>query len=198
MSGSARLRETIAVAGPPLAAAVLGNAFIGKDSMRWFRGLRAPRMQLPMSAFGVVGAAYYVELGIVLLRAHRNDDRRVRRLALLVLAGNELWNVAFFGGRSPRNGFLGILVFLGPLVWLQKAVTDDRPSLVALTPYTFWVIGYDVPWTYRLWRLNRARDVAGPRLRAPSYIATSVRSSGGTSSRRKAAPGSATFPFWRW
>jgi translocator protein len=155
MGGSARLRAAILVAGPPLAAAVLGNAFIGKESMRWFRGLRAPRMQIPMPAFGVVGATYYVQLGTVLYRADRNDDLLVRRLALLVLAGNELWNVAFFGRRSPRSGFLGVLVFLGPLLALQKAVTSDRPSLVALTPYTLWVIGYDVPWTYRLWQLNR-------------------------------------------
>lgn len=155
MSRSGRLKGAIAVAGPPLAAAVVGNAFIGKDSMRWFRGLRAPRMQLPMPAFGVVGATYYVELGIVLHRAHRNDDRSVRRRALLVLAGNELWNAAFFGRRSPRNGFVGIVAFLGPLLALQRAVSSDRPSLVALTPYTLWVIGYDVPWTYRLWQLNR-------------------------------------------
>jgi len=72
-----------------------------------------------------------------------------------VLVGNELWNVAFFGRRSPGNGFLGVLLFLGPLLSLQKAVSDDRPSVVALTPYTVWVIGYDLPWVYRLWRLNQ-------------------------------------------
>lgn len=144
------------MAGPPLAAAVLGNAFIGKDSMRWFRELRAPRMQLPMPAFGAVGATYYLQIGTVLYRAHRNGDQRVRRLALLVLAGNELWNVAFFGRRSPRNGFVGILVFLGPLLALQKAVSSDPPSIAALAPYTIWVIGYDVPWTYQLWQLNRS------------------------------------------
>lgn len=143
------------MAGPPVAAAVLGNAFIGKDSMRWFRGLRAPRMQVPMAGFGAVGATYYLQLGFVLHRADLNDDQRVRRLALLVLAGNELWNVAFFGRRSPRNGFVGILAFLVPLLALQKAVAADRPSVIALTPYTLWVVGYDVPWTCRLWQLNR-------------------------------------------
>jgi translocator protein len=119
---------------------VLGNAFIGRDAMRWFQGLRAPRLQLPMAAFGVVGAAYYAQLGVVLYRAYRNDDRHVRRRALVVLVGNELWNVAFFGRRSPGNGFLGVLLFLGPLLSLQKAVADDRASVVALTPYTLWVI----------------------------------------------------------
>jgi tryptophan-rich sensory protein len=78
----------------------------------------------------------------------------VRNRALLVLAGNELWNAVFFGRRSSRAGFLGVLAFLGPLLALQKSVASDRPSLIALTPYTLWVIGYDVPWTYRLWRLN--------------------------------------------
>jgi hypothetical protein len=42
------MKVAASVAGPPVAAAVLGNAFIGMDSMRWFRELRAPRLQLPM------------------------------------------------------------------------------------------------------------------------------------------------------
>ena len=98
--------------------------------MRWFQGLRAPRLQLPMAAFGVVGVTYYAQLGVVLYRAYRNNDRHVRRRALMVLVGNELWNVAFFGRCSPGNGLLGVLLLI-------------------------WVIGYDVPWIYRLWRLNQ-------------------------------------------
>jgi len=30
---------------------------------------------------------------------------------MVVLAGNELWNVGFFARRSIRAGFLGILAF---------------------------------------------------------------------------------------
>jgi tryptophan-rich sensory protein len=111
-------------------------------------------MQLPLPAFLLVGAVYYVQLGWVLLRARLTGDRGVRNRALVVLAGNELWNAVFFGRRSPRNGFLGVLVFLWPLLALQKSVASDPPALIVLTPYTLWVIGYDVPWTYRLWRLN--------------------------------------------
>jgi translocator protein len=107
---------------PALIGPRRGNAFIGRDSMRWFQELRAPRLQLPMAAFGVVGVAYYAQLGVVLYRAYRRDNRHVRHRALMVLVGNELWNVAFFGRRSPRNGFLGVLLFLGPLLSLQKAV----------------------------------------------------------------------------
>jgi benzodiazapine receptor len=57
----------------------------------------------------------------------------MRNRAFAVLAGNELWNAAFFGRRSPRAGFLGILAFLGPLLALQKSVASDPPSLIALT-----------------------------------------------------------------
>ena len=39
-----------------------------------------------------------------------------------------IWNVAFFGRRSPRDGFLGVLLFLGPLLSLQKAVSHDPVS----------------------------------------------------------------------
>jgi translocator protein len=154
VSRSHVVRGLAAAAIPPLAAAVAGNAFIGRDSLRWLRQLRQPRLQLPLPVFGLVGGIYYLQLGTVLYRAYLNGDRRVRNRALLVLAGNELWNVAFFAQRSPRNGFAGILVFLGPLLALQRSVASDLPSVVALTPYTLWVVGYDVPWTYRLWRLN--------------------------------------------
>ena len=41
-----------------------------------------------------------------------------------------------------------------PLSLLRIAVRDDKMSLLALSPYTAWVIGYDIPWTYQLWRHN--------------------------------------------
>jgi len=161
VSRSAVAKGLATAAGPPLVAAVIGNAFISRDSQRWFRQLRRPRLQLPLPAFVLVGTVYYLQLGTVLYRAYLNGDRSVRNRALLVLAGNELWNVAFFARRSPRNGFAGVIVFLGPLLALQKSVAADLPSVLALTPYTLWVIGYDVPWTYRLWRLNPDPGVGG-------------------------------------
>lgn len=162
MSRPHDIRGLVAAVGPTLAAAVAGNAFIGADSMRWFRQLRQPRLQLPLPAFGLVGAIYYAQLGTVLYRAYLNNDSQVRRRALIVLAGNELWNIAFIGRRSPRNGFAGTLVFLVPLLALQRSVASDRPSMIALTPYTLWVVGYDVPWSYRLWRLNPDGQVMRP------------------------------------
>ena len=141
---------------PVAAAAVLGNAFVGRGSMAWFRGLRRPAMQLPMPAFYAVGAAYHVAMGVVVHRALGRGDARSHRRALVVLVGDEAWNAVFFGRRSAREGFIGILAFLLPLGLLQAPVAGDRISSLTVGAYTVWVVGYDVPWTYRLWRLNPA------------------------------------------
>jgi translocator protein len=148
-------RPATTAAGATIVAAVVGNSLISKDDLAWLSGLRRPRMQLPLAGFAAVGIAYYVLLGCVLYRATDRRDRTATRLALAVLALNEIWNLAFFGRRSVRAGFFGILAFLVPLTALQIALSRDRTSSLLLAPYTAWVIGYDVPWTLQLWRLNR-------------------------------------------
>jgi tryptophan-rich sensory protein len=135
-------------------AAVVGNAFIGKGAMEWFRGLTAPRWQLPFPAFLLVGAAYYGVIGYVLARSIDRRDARSTGWSLAVLVGNEAWNGAFFGRRSARAGFVGLCAFLVPLVALQRAVSEDPRSRRSLAAYTAYVFLYDLPWIYRLWRLN--------------------------------------------
>jgi tryptophan-rich sensory protein len=85
----------------------------------------------------------------------RRGDVSTHRLAMVVLAGNEIWNFVFFGRRSTRAGFLGIVTFAVPVCLLQAKLTGDRTSALAFAPYTAWIVGYDLPWTYQLWRLNR-------------------------------------------
>ena len=135
-------------------AAVAGNAFVSREALAWFRGLNRPRWQLPMGGFYVVGALYYLVMGVVARQSVLRGDARSYRLALAVLAGNELWNGALFGRRSTRDGVLGILVFLAPLGLLQASVAKDRLAAATLGVYTTYVVVYDVPWAYRLWRLN--------------------------------------------
>lgn len=144
-----------------VAAAVLGNAFVGNESLTWFRGLRSPRWQLPMPGFFVVAAVYYVIMGVVL---GRGVDRRATGTvgwAVAVLAGNEAWNVLLFSRRSPRAAFFGLLAFLLPLGGLQRSVRRDRRSRLMVTAYTTYVVLYDIPWAYRLWRLNRSESHDG-------------------------------------
>ncbi len=154
-------RSLVVSVGSVLGAAVIGNGWVGKDDLAWLDGLKRPRMQIPLPAFAAVGAVYYVILGIVIYRACERCDKRSTRLALTVLVLNEVWNVFFFRFRSTRNAFAGILLFLLPLGALQRAVREDLTSAVVLAPYTMWVVGYDVPWTLILWRMNRfAEDVS--------------------------------------
>jgi tryptophan-rich sensory protein len=163
-----------------MTAAVLGNAFIGRDSLRWFKGLRSPAMQLPLSGSIAVGSLYYLSIGTVLYRSAARLDRKAYSLALVVLVGNELWNVTLFGRRSTFGGFLGILGFTVPLSLLQLSVRSDRVSTVALAPYTAWVFGYDVPWSYLLWRLNSTattRRVSGDAER-PRSLGTALAGGG--------------------
>jgi tryptophan-rich sensory protein len=136
------------------AAAVAGNAFVGKGAMAWFRGLTAPRWQLPLPAFLVVGALYYGVIGHVLARSIDRRDARSTAWSLAVLIGNEAWNGVFFGRRSARAGLVGLCAFVVPLAALQRSVAGDPRSRWALAPYTAYVLGYDLPWVYRLWRLN--------------------------------------------
>ena len=127
------------------AAAVAENAFIGKEAMAWYRGLTAPRWQLPLPAFVAVGAAYYGIIGYVLARSIDRRDTRSTAWGLAVLAGNEAWNGAFFGRRSARAGFLGLCAFVVPVTALQRSVAGDARSRSALAPYTAHVLVYDLP-----------------------------------------------------
>jgi tryptophan-rich sensory protein len=147
------------------AAAVAGNAFIGKEAMVWFRGLTAPRWQLPLPAFLVVGALYYGLIGFVLARSIDRRDAGSTAWSLAVLVANEAWNGVFFGRRSARAGFVSLCAYTVPLVALQRSVAGDAHSRNALAPYTAYVLMYDLPWLYRLWRLNPAPRAAHSRNR---------------------------------
>ena len=152
-----KARSAVVGSGVTAAAAVLGNVFVGKEALSWFRGLRAPRFQLPMPGFVSVAAAYYVIMAVVLARGIDRRDAGAIAWAVAVLAGNEAWNGLLFGRRSPRAAFVGVLAFLVPLGGLQRSAWPDKHSRWILLPYTTYVIAYDVPWAHRLWRLNASR-----------------------------------------
>lgn len=143
-----------------LAMALLGALLTGNQLTGWFAGLRTPRWQLPLGAFIGVGVVVYALDAVIayrLLTVVHDPGGRVVALAALVVVMlyNELWNYAFFGLRSTFAGFLGVLAFLAPLAVLQVALAVyERSSAVLLLVYVLWVLGYDVPWAYTLWRLN--------------------------------------------
>lgn len=148
-------RSAVVAACATAAAAVAGNAFIGRDAMMWFDNLNKPLLQIPLPGFIAVGATYYGIVGYVLARAVDREDAETVTWAGTVLVANEAWNALLFGRRSPGAACVGLLGFVVPLALLQRAVWSDNRSRAALLPYTAWVVVYDLPWSYRLWRLNR-------------------------------------------
>ncbi len=102
----------------------------------------------------MVAATYYLILGYVLARGIDRRDARTVAWSVAVLAGNEAWNALLFGRRSTRAAFAGLLAFLVPLAGLQRSVWQDRRSWGSLAPYSAYVVLYDIPWAYQLWRRN--------------------------------------------
>jgi hypothetical protein len=121
-----------------------------------FKACVVPGCNSQWPDFLTVGVLYYCIMGVVVRRSLLRGDSRSYWLAVAVLSANELWNAALFGRRSTCSGFVGILAFLMPLGALQASVAGDRVSAVTLGVYTVYVVAYDVPWAYQLWRLNPA------------------------------------------
>jgi len=134
-------------------AATAGNLLIPKTALAWFRALSWPRWLVPYPVFIAVGITYYLLMATVLYRALDRDDTPAVAWTIVVVIANEAWNAVFFGLRSTRGGFLGILAFAVPLTALTLAVAADHTSLLLVTLYAAWV-AYDIAWTYALWRRN--------------------------------------------
>ena len=139
--------------------ALFGTALVGESLGSWYGALDKPWFLIPLWAFGIVGAIYYVLFAIVLYRilAHVDDRRgRVTSLVLTVtvLFLNVLWNIGFFGLQSTLAGFLGVAAFLIPVTALVVALrSQERFSAALVAVYWVWVL-YDLAWTFALWRLN--------------------------------------------
>jgi tryptophan-rich sensory protein len=143
-----------------LGMAIVGGLLTGNQLTEWFATLRKPRLQLPLWGFVCVGLfGYIVDVIIVyrLLTVVPEQTARIIALTALivVMLYNELWNIVLFRWHNTFAGFLGVLVFLIPLTILQVTlVLVEHVSAWLVLVYLLWVIGYDIPWAYRLWRLN--------------------------------------------
>jgi len=138
---------------------LFGNALIGESLGTWYETLDKPWFLIPLWAFYIVGAVYYLLFATVLYRIlvyveDRGGKAASLALTICVLFLNELWNYGFFGLQSTLVGFLGIAVFLAPLTALLLALRKhERFSAGLVAAYWVWVL-YDLAWTFALWRLN--------------------------------------------
>jgi translocator protein len=139
--------------------ALFGTALIGESLGNWYDSLDKPWFLIPLWAFGIVGAIYYVLFAIVLYRIPVHVDGRRGRvtslaLTISVMFLNKLWNYGFFGLESTLVGFLGMAVFPVPVTALLLTLrAHERFSAGLVTVYWIWVL-YDLAWAFALWRLN--------------------------------------------
>lgn len=140
-----------------LGLATLGNAFVGRSLTEWYVHLRQPRWAAPLPLFVLVAVAVYLAEGVILYRLL--DARPAGWVSALVallatMVGNEVWNLVFFGRRSARAGFVGLVWFCLPLATALVLLARADPfSAGLLAPYALWVV-YDLAWMHRVWRLN--------------------------------------------
>jgi len=143
-----------------LVMAILGGLLTGNQLTQWFLTLKKPRFQLPLWAFISVGIVVYIFETVIAYRLLTavidQTDRLIALTALgVVMLYNELWNVVLFRWQNPFAGYLGVLAFLAPLLILQITLfLVESISGWLLFLYVIWVIGYDIPWNYALWKQN--------------------------------------------
>lgn len=141
---------TLAIA-VPLAAAVLGNAFVSEISLTWYEALDHPWYKLPLWGSVVVALAVYVGYGVVLFRTLSKHLITAVFLSGAVVIGNEIWNIFFFGTRDLYLTFwmtigFAVLVLFQTLHVRRK----DRLSFGISLAYLLWLVFYDLPWLYQL------------------------------------------------
>jgi tryptophan-rich sensory protein len=146
------------VVGWTVLMAVLGTVVAGPAVKTWYPTLAKGRIEIPLTLFALVGLVFYVLEAIVAYRLlERLDDTTALVLVSLavVMLYNELWNAALFRLRSPFAALVALIGFLAPLaILVVGCLLVDVPSFVLVAIYAAWVIGYDVPWIYGLWRAN--------------------------------------------
>lgn len=142
-----------------IAMAGLGIILVGDGLQTWYPQLRKPVFLIPIWAFSLIGILYYFLFGTVIFRILKYIKPTAIKyqlfcLTVTIMLLNELWNFAFFHFQSTRIGFMGIVVFLLPLLVLTvQLIPRDKLAGILLVIYCGWVL-YDIAWTYALWQLN--------------------------------------------
>ena len=154
------LTRLAAVVAWTIVMAVLGTVIAGTAVRTWYPSLAKGRIEIPLGLFAIVGLVFYVFEVVVGYRLlERLDDTPMSVVVVfalvVVMLYNELWNGALFRLRSPFAALIALLGFLAPLaILLVGCAVVDLPSLILMGIYAAWVIAYDIPWMYGLWRAN--------------------------------------------
>ncbi|MGB0384347.1 MAG: TspO/MBR family protein [Ardenticatenaceae bacterium] len=139
----------------PVSAAILGNGFISENAMIWYDQLNHPWYKLPLWGSVIIAFLLYIGYGVIIYRTFSQRHYIATLAGALVLFGNEIWNIFFFGTRNLSLTFW-VTVLFALLVLIQTATVykKDRLSFAISLIYLMWVVLYDVPWLYQLSMTN--------------------------------------------
>jgi len=142
-----------------LGAGAVEGAMGGSELPRWLASLKRPRHYAPLGIWIAAAAATYLLQGCIAYRLIAAGPKTAGAigLALLVtvMAANVAYNVVLDRSRSPRFAYVGIVLFLLPLLALEAALVVADPLAAALNLiYLVWVAGYDLPIMRAIWKLN--------------------------------------------
>jgi tryptophan-rich sensory protein len=165
--------DLLAAGGSALLVALMIAAeglLSGPGLLAWLNSLKKPRLYPPLWVWMLVALSTYLLQGVIAYRLLTTLAGSVSYFAFAALAatmaGNVVYNVALARQRDPRLTFIGILWFLAPLLVLQVLLLEADPAAGALNlVYLAWVLGFDLPIMYRLWRLNVRQSETGNRKR---------------------------------
>ena len=138
---------------------LLGTFMAGDGLEEWYPNLEKPWFSLPLEAWFVVGALYYLVIGSLIFRILRFQPpgtwkKRLLGLTLLIGFYNEAWNYLFLGLQSTLAAFISMFPFFILVVYLFALLRKfDRTASWILLPYGIWIF-YDLIWSYGLWKLN--------------------------------------------
>lgn len=141
-------------------AMAVTEVLLGTEGLAWYGDIEKPTWHLPIAGWGVVVFLVYLLNGFIAYRLLsvplRFGDRVVGLTALgIVMLFNAFWTYAFFATESTLIGILGLIAYLAPLLILQTSLWFyDRKAALFLIPYVAWVVMYDIPLYYVIWRLN--------------------------------------------
>ncbi|MGQ9664065.1 MAG: TspO/MBR family protein [bacterium] len=128
-----------------LGAGFIGSFATNKSVGTWYMTINKPVINPPNWIFGPVWTTLFILMGIAFyLVWHKGFTYPGVKIAIIVfivqLILNILWSVLFFGLRSPRLGFINILILW--LAILFTIILFFRVSQTAgylLIPYILWV-----------------------------------------------------------
>jgi tryptophan-rich sensory protein len=143
-------------------ATILEAALAGRGVRARFAELRLPPYSPSLTAWFLIGGAYYVICFVILYRLLVSDPRSSSHpvafiLLLVLMALNAAWGFLFFRFKNLRASFLAFVPYgVLTLVLVVMLATTDRISALLLAPYLVY-LGYALWWSYRVWVLNAPR-----------------------------------------